>query len=251
MSIQSDLLLLEQARTDIQNAITDKGVIITEPLLPLLSAAGYIDQISAKDNSMIDGYVSGASDTLSSDTVTSVAAYRFNGYTRLLHVDFPNVETINQYAFDGCGIREANFPRCTALAGNNTFRGAYITSASFPALVNAPGNYAFRACMSLSNVEFPSLRYGGQYMFQQCNALQEAKFDSLISIGYQMFVNSPNFAKLTLGTTEQVCYPGSGSFNQTPFASGGGEIYVPASMVDAYKNNPNWSGYADRIFAIP
>ena len=27
-------------------------------------------------------------------------------------------------------------------------------------------------------------------------------------------------------------------------------IYVPASAVDAYKSAPNWSAYADRIFAI-
>lgn len=257
MSNQSQISRLETAKQDLRIAIQAKGV--TVPAADLIDTyAGYVDQISAKDNSMIDAFVSGTDNTLSSDTVTSIAAYRFYAFGasapvgyKLEHVDFPNVETINQYAFDGCSILEAVFPKCTALVGNNVFRGAAITRASFPAMVNAPGNYAFRACTSLTDVDFPQLETGGQYMFQQCNALLEADFSNLRSIGYQMFLGATNFAKLTLRRTDQVCYTTSAAFNQTPFASGGGALYVPTSMVDAYKASPNWSWMVDRIFAIP
>lgn len=40
------------------------------------------------------------------------------------------------------------------------------------------------------------------------------------------------------------------AFNNTPIKSGTGSIYVPASLVDAYKSAENWSYFSDRIFPI-
>ena len=41
---------------------------------------------------------------------------------------------------------------------------------------------------------------------------------------------------------------GSQMFNGTPIASGNGRIYVPDSLVQAYKTASGWSSYASVIF---
>lgn len=53
-----------------------------------------------------------------------------------------------------------------------------------------------------------------------------------------------------LRNTEQVCKQSSGAFAFSKIEKGGGYIYVPSALVDAYKAATNWSTYANQIRAI-
>ena len=53
-----------------------------------------------------------------------------------------------------------------------------------------------------------------------------------------------------LRNTEQVCKQSSGAFAFSKIEKGGGYIYVPSALVDAYKVETNWSTYASQIRAI-
>lgn len=91
------------------------------------------------------------------------------------------------------------------------------------------GNGAFWSCSSLSQISLPVCSYIGNGAFYDCYSL------SIITIGYSGVCSLPYDA----------------TFNGTPIEYGIGSIYVPASLVDAYKTAENWSYFKDRIFTIP
>jgi len=164
---------------------------------------------------------------------TTIGTNAFGGYVNLTSVDFPACTNIGTNAFGGCGaLTSVRFPVCTSI-GTNAFGGCgALTSVDFPVCTSI-GNYAFGGCRSLTSVDFPVCTSIGENAFKDCY--------NLISI-------------YLLG--DSICdLLGSSVFLSTPIGgystSAGqyGSIFVPASLVDAYKTATNWSAYSDRITA--
>ena len=82
-------------------------------------------------------------------------------------------------------------------------------------------------CTSLSQVSLPVCSYIRTRAFWGCSSL------SIITIGYS-----------------GVCSLSSSVFYNTQITSSTGSIYVPASLVDAYKFASDWSQYSNRIYSI-
>ena len=55
---------------------------------------------------------------------------------------------------------------------------------------------------------------------------------------------------ITIGYSGVCSLDGISVFDDTKITSSTGSIYVPASLVDAYKSAKNWSAYSNRIFAM-
>ena len=124
-------------------------------------------------------------------------------------------------------ILYVSLPNCTSVS-METFRNCYdLTSVSLP-MCEHIGNGAFFHCNSLTQVSLPVCSYIGNNAFYGCYLL------SIITIGYSGVCSMPDDA-----------------FNGTPIGDGTGSIYVPASLVDAYKTAENWSMYSNQIFTIP
>ena len=126
------------------------------------------------------------------------------------------------------GILYVSLPNCTSIS-MDTFRDCYgLTSVSLP-MCEYIGSGAFYGCWSLSQVSLPVCSIIGSGAFCGCGSL------SIITIGYS-----------------GVCSLGDDlTFDVTPIGDGTGSIYVPASLVDAYKTAENWSMYSSQIFSIP
>ena len=125
-------------------------------------------------------------------------------------------------------ILYVSLPNCTSVS-MGTFRDCdNLTSVSLP-MCEHIGNGAFFRCWSLSQVSFPVCSYIGNNAFYGCDSL------SIITIGYSSICRLTN---------DEVFY-------DTPIEYGTGSIYVPASLVDAYKTAENWSMYSNQIFTIP
>ena len=90
------------------------------------------------------------------------------------------------------------------------------------------GDYAFFNCRRLFQVSLPVCSYIGNYVFENCTSL------SRITIGYS--------SVCSLYSTNV--------FDDTQITSSTGSIYVPASLVDAYKSAENWSVYSNIIYPI-
>ena len=71
---------------------------------------------------------------------------------------------------------------------------------------------------------------------------------SIVNVGAYAFAYCESLSVVILRSTTMATLADTNAFESTPIADGTGYIYVPAELVDGYKEN--WSTYADQIRAI-
>ena len=151
----------------------------------------------------------------------------FYDCSSLTQIDLPMCSSIGTSAFDRCSsLSQVSLPLCSYIGWGGF---AYCSSLS---QINLPvcsyiNNFAFASCYSLTQVSLPVCSYIGRYAFNSCSSL------SIITIGYS-----------------GVCSLDSEAFYNTQISSSTGRIYVPASLVSAYKSASNWSQYSAIIRPI-
>lgn len=152
----------------------------------------------------------------------------------LSRINFPKCEEIGKSAFEQCRtLISINFPLCKKI-GSSAFAGCYFLSdVKFPICKIIEGN-AFAYCKSLSTISFPKCEEIGPYVFTRCSLLESIY---LLSSSITHLITSNAF----IGTPVE----NSRILSSLRY----GSIYVPESLVEAYKTAENWSYYADRITA--
>lgn len=165
----------------------------------------------------------------------SIADYAFRGCTSLNQVSFPLCSTIYNFAFYDCvALTQINFPKCSFISGT-AFANCYsLSQISFPLVSDIyPG--AFRNCSNLTQISLPMCSYlTGSGIFSNCISLESIY---LLSTS----VVSLNYAATTLFTNTPI--------TKSSYLGYFGSIYVPSSLVDAYKTANRWSAISDRITA--
>ena len=147
----------------------------------------------------------------------------------ILYVSLPNCTSVSMTTFISCDeLTSVSLPMCENL-GKGAFYSCWSLDSIYLPVVSIISSYCFNDCWSLSQVSLPVCSYIGDLAFYGCTSL------SIITIGYSGICS--------LG--------GSITFSDTQITSSTGSIYVPASLVDAYKTAANWSYFKDRIFTIP
>lgn len=168
----------------------------------------------------------------SSDEVTSVIQYGFSVQTNLESVSLPNCTYLGASAFAGC-------------------KKLYV--ASLPKLAEM-SSYVFKDCESL--IEFVTGETFSSNIFNNvfygCSSLEKIDLYHVNNIGIQAgALSCPNLTMLIIRNTDFVPPLNEQAFaGATKMNTGEGKIYVPGSMVDAYKAASNWSNYADQIFSV-
>lgn len=123
--------------------------------------------------------------------------------------------------------------------------------------VTTIGSYAFYRCTSLISVNFPAAIYISSNAFTQCFSLTYANFPAAISIGVRAFHQCSRLTKLYLTGSSLCRLDASNAFNSTPiggyitYTSGAyGSIYVPTSLLTAYKTATNWAYFSSRFVGV-
>lgn len=166
--------------------------------------------------------------------VTEISERFFKDKDCLRSVSFPAVTKLNSYTFANCtALQSANFPALQSFEGTYVFQKCaalteFITGTAFDSRLPAG---TFVGCSALKKVDF---RHVTVSTGVQANALQCVGLETLI------IRNTDDVPKLASNAL-------SGATN---IVNGTGYIYVPSSMVEAYKAATNWSTYADQIRAI-
>lgn len=137
-------------------------------------------------------------------------------------------------------IVEVSLPACELIEYGALGRMESVTSMNLPALKSMKGE-AFVNDTNLTYVSLPVCEYLGDQAFQGCGSLTELTLPVCSFIGQWALYD--NISKLTLGYSS-VCYLGDGNDNYNR------SVYVPASLVDAYKTNERWAFYSSLIFPI-
>lgn len=200
-----------------------------------------------------------------------IGSFAFSGCINLSYITAPDCSYIGESAFQNCySLSEANFPLVTGLLYNTfsncsslttvniescsyiqreVFNQCYnLQSISLP-VCNNIGSSAFRKCSAIQTLDLPVCSYIGEQAFAYCSSLSVVHLSAVTTISAEAFRLDP--IEEIFIYTSQVCSLNVTGFYQTPIASGTGLIFVPASLVDAYKSATNWSTYASQIFSIP
>ena len=158
-------------------------------------------------------------------------------------IDLPKCKRMIQYDFDLCqDLQNINLPQCDYL-GPKTFANCVnLKSIDLP-LCTTVGANAFDCCFVMSSISLPMCKYVGPNAFHSTLALSSVNLPVCSRIDRNAFDGI--IETLVLGYNSVVTIPAIGIFTgNIP------SIYVPASLVEAYKADPNWSQYSVRIFPI-
>jgi len=115
------------------------------------------------------------------------------------------------------------------------------------------GTDAFTECTKLAEADLPMAAAIKGRAFYSCTSLAAVRFPEASSIGTEAFAECVRLESIYI-LASSVCVGGANMFASTPIATSAllghyGSIFVPASLVDAYKSATNWAVYADRITA--
>ena len=214
----------------------------------------------------------------------TIGSSAFGKCINLTNVNFPICSIIYSDAFNSCAnLTSVSFPMCTIVGYGAFFSCAKLSAVDLPFCTQL-SEYAFYYCSSLVNVSLPLCSRFGSNAFNNCKSLQKVNFPMCSRIELQNLANCNNLTEVKLGSAEAnldiSCTIASSAFERcskltnltlyypsvlrlmdrnvfysTPMSvstliGAWGSIYVPASLVSAYKSATNWAAYADRITAI-
>ena len=171
-------------------------------------------------------------------------------YGSIKSIDSTYTTTLNINKDDVISVDLIN---CENVGLKTFYSNQQLTQVNLPECVSLGVN-AFAECIRLQTISLPKCEYIGDSCFQGAFQSNTTGYDININlpvcsyIGNSAFYWTQRSLTLTLGYDGVVDLPsGSHTFEATTVRS----IYVPASLVDAYKSATNWSLYSTKIFPIP
>lgn len=159
-------------------------------------------------------------------------------------IDLPKCKRMVQNDFNLCqDLQYINLPQCDYL-GPGTFGSCVnLKSIDLPLCTTVGGN-AFYGCSIMSSVSLPMCKYVGPRAFLNTSALSSVNLPVCSRIDSSAFPGT--IQTLVLGYDSVVTISAIGIFTGDHIPS----IFVPASLVEAYKSAENWSKYSSQIFPI-
>lgn len=186
------------------------------------------------DDAMTDAWITGALTEVIDNTCTSVGSYAFYSRRNIQTVILENVTSVGKEAFRFC---------------------TGLVTLSLPKVLYFP--VAMEGCTSLKNFDLPKITdLGSQYFFKDCSELERLDLPACSHMGCGKTYSAHTFdgcKKLTtiILRAQTLCKLDNASvFYGSPLLTGTGYVYVPATLVDTYKEDEFWSTIADQIRAI-
>ena len=253
---------------------------LTNENFPLTEAKSTITELHFPHCMTIDQGTFGGSAAFISDAVngTQILESYTPRYPNLSVADFPACTSVSKYAFYVCvNLTSISLPVCTSIGFEAFGLCLSLSSINLPACETIQYE-AFEFCSSLTSVNLPACSYIGGHAFSNCTSLTSISLPACITISSYVFncctnltsIDLPvcsyissgafsgctNLISITLRASSIPTLYQSNTFINTPIVDSTytghfGSIYVPASLVSAYKVASYWSDIADRITAIP
>ena len=181
---------------------------------------------------------------------TSLSLRTFQYCTSLSQVSLPVCSYIGSSAFIYCySLSYISLPVCTYIGGEAFFVCSSLSQVSLP-VCSYIEDYAFGHCSSLTSINLPMCSYIGSSAFVYCSSLSQISLPVCEVIKEAAFLGCTSLSIITLGYSGVCMLDLSIAFLNTQITSSTGSIYVPASLVSAYKSASNWSQYSAIIRSI-
>lgn len=221
MTIKDNLNQIKTYKTDIKNAIINKGISMTG--VPL---SGYASKITAISGDYID--VRNKLGDYYYSTTKTIPECTFVGCYNLKSISFPNCTTIGSSAFESCynlskgGLSFVSLPKC-----KNVHR------------------YAFDYCRSIYYADLPVCTYIGSYAFRLADKMSYVNIPKCNDIRNFAFIDCKACKTISLSQVTSVTKLNNSNafYNCKSLTS----IYVPQSLVTSFKSATNWTYFSSKI----
>ena len=225
----------------------EKNNRLNENNIELNDILEFINSLPSKDTSIEDAFIEHTIEGLyANDRVTSIGYGTFYNDTKLTGVDFPNVTTIQNYAFSGTSnMTTMNFPKLKT-ANGSAFNGTGVENIYLPELTTM-ATYTFANTSKVKTVNLPKLGIVQSNGFKSNTGVTSVDLGACTSIYATGFDSCSSLVKLIIRTSSVCTLRATSGLTNTPIASGTGYVYVPDNLVDSYKSASNWSTYASQI----
>ena len=137
-------------------------------------------------------------------------------------------------------ITEFNDNICESVGVYAFYECKALTSVDLPNATSI-GHYAFYNCSALTSVNIPNATSVGNNAFYECKALTSVDLPNATSVGNSAFICCSKLTTIILRSPTVCTLANTNAFNGTPFASSGGTVYCPASLITQYQQATNWS----------
>ena len=185
-------------------------------------------------------------------------------------ISLPDCEVVNLAACSGQrSITSVSLPSCSVV-WNDAFKDCFSLSDVYLPEVVILGGRAFMSCSVLTSINLPKCERIYSGAFSECHKLSVINLPVCEHIGNQAFMGTMQDITEGVSLNLPVCsYIGDQAFSwatklswitlglssvcilgKNVFTASVQSIYVPASLVDAYKSADNWSQYSSKIFPI-
>lgn len=140
-------------------------------------------------------------------------------------------------------IKTAESDTVTSVGDYAFYQRESLTTVSFPA-ATVVNKVAFRSCYKLKTVDVSAATEIKSEAFYSCSSLSRLDLPKATKIGDYAFYDCSKLTTLVVGVdNDTVCTLG----NTSAIPSSVTQIYVPYTLVDAYKTATNWSSFASKI----
>ena len=245
-TIAENIQTLRSIKSDIKNAITDKGGSIGNDFKTYAQAITNLPSGGGGGNENEDALVQRTISVYSNDRVSRVGKYAFAYCSNLTSINLPLCEYISSCAFQSCySLTSVNLPKVTYIGINTFYDCSALTFISLP-ICSYVDTTAFYYCTSLPFISLPNCLSVGNNAFQQCSALSFISLPNCLSVNGFAFYMCNNLTQVYLNSVSSVTTIVSETFYNCPNLT---SVYVPASLVDAFKTAENWTSLSNKIVA--
>ena len=181
---------------------------------------------------------------------TSLSTNAFLYCSSLSQVSLPMCGYIGSCAFSNCrSLSKISLPVCSYIGQDAFYNCRSLSQISLPMCSYIDLN-AFNGCTSLIQISLPACSNIEYQAFAFCG-LSQISLPMCGYIGAGAFRYCSSLNSITIGYSSVCSLGGSNTFSYTQITSSTGRIYVPASLVSAYKSATNWSYFSAIIQSYP
>lgn len=233
---ESRILQLEEDRVTLRNNLREQGIACKDDET-LESLIAKVDDLQSWTK-YLDKTISGV---LYSNTVQNLT-YSFESRNYLTAIILENVTSMTGYCFRDCSNIEKIIMKSLG-SGNAMEWAKNCASLKLVILPNVTvlNTYAFDLSGIIEKAIFS--RYSGNVLGTiSSNKMILADFGNAQTMSGFSARGSANFDKLILRNDNTITTLSATSiFNNTPFATSGGKLFVPSTIISNYETATNWS----------
>ena len=180
--------------------------------------------------------------------VSSLDWNTFGLCVNLRTINMPKLTYIGSCVFQDCryGLKSIYFPNVSYLGNDAFLQCENLLSVSLPK-ITAIYNNTFASCYKLEYINTPLVSYIGSWAFWHCSQLKTVSFPVVEKIWYHAFSSCSNLTTVYFDKITSVISTSGAIFDGCTNLK---SIYIPSSLVDAFKADSGWKSLATKFIGV-